>query len=52
MIEGFEMPIRASIGEQEQWFNLTTQWQPFELPEGELVWDNNFYIAQAFLAQQ
>ncbi|NMP30639.1 M1 family metallopeptidase [Thalassotalea sp. M1531] len=52
VIEGFEMPIRASIGEQEQWFNLTTQWQPFELHEGELVWDNNFYIAQAFLALQ
>ena len=59
----FDMAIKAKLvskvsnkgsAEQEQWFKLTTEWQTFDLPEGntKVVWDKNFYIATAFLAEQ
>lgn len=50
-IQPFDMPIRSTISGEERWFNLTTQWQAFDLAENaEIEWDKNFYIATALLA--
>lgn len=62
-VSTFDMAIKAKLvskvsdkgsAEQEQWFKLTTEWQTFDLTEGNIkvVWDKNFYIATAFLADQ
>lgn len=50
-IETFDMPMRVTFkgenAEQQQWLNLTTKWQEFDVPSENLtiLWDEDFYYA-------
>ncbi|WP_420317021.1 M1 family metallopeptidase [Ekhidna sp.] len=43
-IEGFDMPLRIKVGEEELWISPKTRHQVMELPKGEVSFDDDFYV--------
>jgi aminopeptidase N len=42
--ESFDMPLKIKVGEEEIWLKPKSRQQVMELPEGELIFDDNFYV--------
>ncbi|MFA6126880.1 MAG: M1 family metallopeptidase [Bacteroidales bacterium] len=44
-VEGFNMPLKININDQEKWMNPSADWKEMEVPENaKIVADPNFYI--------
>jgi aminopeptidase N len=44
IIEGFDMPVRVSIDEEDKWIFPTSEWKTEKFKGEKLVIDRNFYI--------
>ncbi len=44
IVDGFDMPIKISIGGTEKWLFPSAEWKTEKLKGSEVVFDKNFYI--------